>query len=68
MAGSNHNIDIVEEAKYYDLGTCTRPVTTKSRTAQIWFDRGLQWSYAFNQYDTTALSRSSSRHAYLIKL
>lgn len=40
------------ERPYYDLGTYSRPVTTKSKLAQTWFDRGLQWSYAFNQYDT----------------
>lgn len=33
---------------YYDLGTYTRPVTTSRADAQIWFDRGLVWTYAFN--------------------
>lgn len=33
---------------YYDLGTYTRSVTTDSQDAQLWFDRGLIWSYAFN--------------------
>lgn len=33
---------------YFDLGTHTFPVSTKSRYAQAWFDRGLIWSYAFN--------------------
>ena len=26
---------------YYDLGTYSRPVTTRSAQAQLWFDRGL---------------------------
>ncbi|WWC61557.1 uncharacterized protein I303_104141 [Kwoniella dejecticola CBS 10117] len=34
--------------EYYDLGTYSRPITTVSPDAQIWFDRGLNWCYAFN--------------------
>jgi len=33
---------------YYDLGTHTRAVTTTSSQAQLWFDRGLIWTFAFN--------------------
>jgi tetratricopeptide (TPR) repeat protein len=33
---------------YYDLGTYSRPVSTSSSEAQVWFDRGLNWSYGFN--------------------
>jgi len=33
---------------YYDLGHYSRPVTTKSKDAQVWFDRGLNWTYGFN--------------------
>ncbi|TGD88229.1 tetratricopeptide repeat protein [Mycolicibacterium sp. CH28] len=33
---------------YYDLGDYHRPVDTHSPQAQIWFDRGLVWTYAFN--------------------
>jgi tetratricopeptide (TPR) repeat protein len=33
---------------YYHLGTHTRPVTTASRDAQTWFDRGLIWLYGYN--------------------
>ncbi|MFG3658773.1 tetratricopeptide repeat protein [Streptomyces sp. NPDC047706] len=33
---------------YYDLGTHTRSVTTTSPEAQLWFDRGLIWTYAFH--------------------
>lgn len=32
----------------YDLGTFQRPVNTTSKTAQTWFNRGLVWTYAFN--------------------
>ncbi len=33
---------------YYDLGTYSRKVTTSSPAAQLWFDRGLVWIYAYN--------------------
>jgi tetratricopeptide (TPR) repeat protein len=33
---------------YYDLGDYRRPVDTPSPQAQVWFDRGLVWAYAFN--------------------
>jgi tetratricopeptide (TPR) repeat protein len=33
---------------YYDLGSHGRRVTTSSSDAQSWFDRGLNWTYAFN--------------------
>ena len=33
---------------YYDLGDIGRLVTTSSAEAQLWFDRGLAWSFAFN--------------------
>ena len=33
---------------YYDQGTYSRTVSTTSRKAQKWFDRGLAWTYAYN--------------------
>jgi len=33
---------------YYDLGSYHRSIDTPSEMAQVWFDRGLIWSYAFN--------------------
>ena len=32
----------------FDLGSYSRPITTSSPEAQIWFDRGLLWTYGFN--------------------
>lgn len=37
---------------YYDLGTFHRPVSTSSKEAQTWFNRGLVWSYAFNHEES----------------
>ncbi|MGW0865036.1 hypothetical protein [Streptomyces sp. NPDC002611] len=39
---------------YYDLGTYSRPVTTSSSAAQLWFDRGLLWTYAFHHEEAVA--------------
>ena len=33
---------------YYDLGTYSRKVTTTSDEAQLWFDRGLIWTYGYH--------------------
>ena len=33
---------------YFDLGSHYRPISTNSPEAQIWFDRGLNWTYAFH--------------------
>lgn len=35
-------------SQYFELGTYSRPVTTISDDAQVWFDRGLIWTYGFN--------------------
>jgi tetratricopeptide (TPR) repeat protein len=34
---------------YFDLGSYTRTVSTDSPDAQMWFDRGLNWLYAFHK-------------------
>jgi len=33
---------------YYDLGSYHRPIETPYPQAQVWFDRGMVWAYAFN--------------------
>src|SRR5919106_5830615 len=42
---------------YYDLGTHSRTVTTSSPTAQLWFDRGLVWTYAYNHEEAIVCFR-----------
>jgi tetratricopeptide (TPR) repeat protein len=37
-----------ETEPYYDLGSYHRPIETPSLQAQVWFDRGMVWAYAFN--------------------
>ncbi|OBK14640.1 tetratricopeptide repeat protein [Mycobacterium asiaticum] len=36
------------DEQYFDLGSHHRPVRTSDPNAQVWFDRGLVWAYAFN--------------------
>lgn len=36
----------------YNLGTYHRKVTTANAEAQVWFDRGLIWSYAFHHEES----------------
>jgi len=40
--------------EYYDLGGHSYPVTTESREAQTWFDRGLLWTYGYNHEEAVA--------------
>ncbi len=44
---------------YYDLGTYTCPVTTKSAEAQLWFDRGLLWTYGYNHQEAVECFRKA---------
>ncbi|MDP7724530.1 tetratricopeptide repeat protein [Mycobacterium sp. TY814] len=39
---------MTSEPPYFDLGSYHRPVDTVAPQAQLWFDRGLIWAYAFN--------------------
>ncbi len=38
----------------FDLGPWSRKVSTPSASAQGWFDRGLNWTYAYNQEEAVA--------------
>src|SRR5258705_847444 len=42
------SVSLGETEPYYDLGSYHRPIETPSPPAQVWFDRGLVWAYAFN--------------------
>ena len=41
----------------YDLGDYSRPITTRSSEAQLWFDRGLAWMYGYNHEEAIACFR-----------
>ncbi|MFF5979451.1 tetratricopeptide repeat protein [Streptomyces olindensis] len=49
-------------APYYDLGEFTRGVTTSSGEAQLWFDRGMSWSYAFNFEEAARCFERARKH------
>jgi tetratricopeptide (TPR) repeat protein len=44
-----HPIPASEE--YYDLGSFGHVITTTSKDAQVWFNRGLTWVYSFNHVE-----------------
>lgn len=39
---------------YYDLGSHSFPVTANTPLAQLWFDRGLVWCYAYHHEEAIA--------------
>lgn len=41
----------------FDLGSWSRKVSTTSEDAQRWFDRGLNWTFAYNQEEAVACFR-----------
>jgi len=47
--------------EYFDLGDYSRPVTTSSPGAQLWFDRGLVWAYGFQPRRGGGVLRAGDR-------
>ena len=47
---------------YYDLGPYTRPVTTSSKEAQLWFDRGLLWCYGYNHDEAVRCFQKAAKY------
>ncbi len=47
-------------SNYFDLGTYSRPITTSSPEAQLWFDRGLNWCYGYNYEEAVRCFRKAS--------
>ncbi len=39
---------------YFDLGGFEFPITTENEDAQLWFNRGLLWTYGFNHAEAIA--------------
>ncbi|KAF2433746.1 TPR domain protein [Tothia fuscella] len=50
------------QEEYFDLGTYTRPISTTNKDAQIWFDRGLIWTYGFNHEEAAECFKKSIHH------
>jgi tetratricopeptide (TPR) repeat protein len=47
---------------YFDLGAHGRVVTTASQEAQMWFNRGLTWAYAFNHEEAVRCFERAITH------
>ena len=47
---------------YFDLGKHSWPVSTRSRKAQKWFDRGLLWTYGYNHEEAVRCFKKSLKH------
>jgi tetratricopeptide (TPR) repeat protein len=45
----------------YDLGAFHRAVTTRSKEAQLWFDRGLVWCYGYNHEEAVRCFQKSAK-------
>jgi tetratricopeptide (TPR) repeat protein len=49
-------------SSYFDLGSHSRSVSTSSPDAQVWFDRGLNWTYAFNHQEAVKCYTKALEH------
>ncbi len=47
---------------YYDLGHHSCPITTSSSDAQLWFDRGLVWTFGYNHQEAVACFNRALTH------
>ncbi|CAK7562987.1 MAG: hypothetical protein SEPTF4163_000843 [Sporothrix epigloea] len=47
---------------YYDLGDYACPVSTASADAQLWFNRGLRWAFAFNHDEAARCFQKAAEH------
>jgi tetratricopeptide (TPR) repeat protein len=46
----------------FDLGAYTRRISTSSAEAQVWFDEGLNWCYAFNRAEGVNCFKKALEH------
>jgi tetratricopeptide (TPR) repeat protein len=44
----------------FDLGSYSRPITTRSKQAQLWFDHGLMWCYGYNHEESVSCFRKAA--------
>ncbi len=47
---------------YYDVDVYSRPITTASPKAQLWFDRGLVWTYGYHHEEAIACFKKALEH------
>jgi len=51
-----------DEEKYFDLGAYCVKISTQSKMAQEWFNRGIRWTYGFNHEEATRCFREGLKH------
>ena len=49
-------------SNYYDLGSYSRNISTSSPEAQLWFDRGLNWNYAYHHEEAIECFKKALEH------
>ena len=47
---------------YYDVDVYSRPITTASPKAQLWFDRGLVWTYGYHHEEAIVCFKKALEH------
>ena len=47
---------------YYDLGSYSRRISTTSPEAQLWFDRGLNWTYGYHHEEAIECFKKVLEH------
>jgi tetratricopeptide (TPR) repeat protein len=52
--------------EYFDLGSYRRQISTENSQSQIWFNRGLIWSYGFNHEEAAECFRKASAGGYCL--
>ena len=48
--------------EYYDLGSYSRSISTPSHEAQLWFDRGLNWTYGYHHEEAIECFAKALEH------
>ena len=47
---------------YYDVDVYSRPITAASPQAQLWFDRGLVWTYGYHHEEAIECFKRAIEH------
>ena len=47
---------------YYNVDVYSRPITTSSSEAQLWFDRGLVWTYGYHHEEAIECFKKALEH------
>ena len=48
-------------AQYFNLGTYSLPISTPQKDAQMWFDRGLNWTFGYNHQEAITCFQNAAK-------